>query len=95
MQGLYTFEAWADTFDLYGSVGYEDANVFYYSEFRPEFNSVLDERTLVDASITYTGGEGLVRPRLWQQPDRRAYRVASQVVAGLGRTRIRRPATTG
>ena len=84
VQGLYTFEALGGTFDLYGSVGYEDANVFYYSEFRPEFNSVLDERTLVDASITYTGGEGAWFVRAFgNNLTDETYRIASQVVAGL------------
>jgi len=84
VQGLYSFEAIGGQFDLYGSVAYEDANVFYYSEFRPEFNSVLDERTLLDASITYTSGEGnwFVRAFGNNLTDER-YRIASQVVAGL------------
>ena len=84
MQGLYSFEAVGGTIDLYGSLLYEDENVFYYSEFRPEFNSVLDERTVLDASITYTSGEGdwFVRAFGNNLTDER-YRVASQVVAGL------------
>jgi iron complex outermembrane receptor protein len=84
VQGLYTFEALDGRVDLFGSVGYEDANVFYYSEFRPEFNSVLDERTLVDASITYTGADDrwFVRAFGNNLTDER-YRIASQVVAGL------------
>ena len=30
--GCYVRAPWAARFDLYGSVGYEDANVFYYSD---------------------------------------------------------------
>ncbi len=84
IQGLYSFEAVGGTIDLYGSLLYEDENVFYYSEFRPEFNSILDERTVLDASITYTSGEGdwFVRAFGNNLTDER-YRVASQVVAGL------------
>ena len=55
VQGLYTFEALGGQIRPVRFVGYEDATS---STIRSSgrFNSVLDERTLVDASITYTGG---------------------------------------
>jgi len=84
VQGLYTFDALGGQIDLFGSVGYEDANVFYYSDVDPAYNSVLDERTLVDASITYTGGDGAWFVRAYgNNLTDETYRIASQVVANL------------
>jgi iron complex outermembrane receptor protein len=75
---------WGGQIDLFGSVGYEDANVFYYSDVDPAYNSVLDERTLVDASITYTGGDGAWFVRAYgNNLTDETYRIASQVVANL------------
>ena len=45
---------------------------------------MLDERTLVDASITYTGGDGAWFVRAFgNNLTDETYRIASQVVAGL------------
>ena len=84
VQGLYSFDALGGQIDLYGSVAYEDSNVFYYSDVDPAFNAVLDERTLLDASVTYTSGDGtwFVRAFGNNLSDER-YRIASQVVANL------------
>ena len=45
---------------------------------------MLDERTLVDASVTYTGGDGAWFVRAFgNNLTDETYRIASQVVAGL------------
>ena len=85
VQGLYTFEPWEGRFDLYGSVGLRGRErLLLLGVPIREFNSVLDERTLVDASITYTRRRRrVVRARLRQQSDRRDL---SHRIAGRGRS---------
>jgi len=69
-------------------LSYEDKNVFYYADrskgLGSQFDSFLDEKTLLDASITYTGGDDrwFVRAFGNNLTDER-YRVASQVVSNL------------
>jgi iron complex outermembrane receptor protein len=85
LQGLYAQPlSVGGQIDYYMSVSYEDSNVFYYSDVDPAFNAVLDERTLLDASITYTADDSrwFVRAYGNNLTDER-YRVASQVVANL------------
>jgi iron complex outermembrane receptor protein len=85
---LYTHDALGGRMDWNVVVSYEDENVFYYADrnqgLGSEFDSFLDEKTLLDASVTYTGGEGrwFVRAFGNNLTDER-YRVASQVVSNL------------
>ena len=84
INGLYSHEAFGGSMAYNVVVSYEDKNVFYYSDIDPAYNSYLDEKTLLDASITYTAADNkwFVRAFGNNLTDER-YRVASQVVANL------------
>jgi iron complex outermembrane receptor protein len=85
---LYTHDAFGGRMDWNMVVSYEDENVFYYADrskgLGAEFDSFLDEKTLLDASVTYTAEDGrwFVRGFGNNLTDER-YRVASQVVSNL------------
>ena len=53
--GTYTHD-WASYGELAWNlrVAYEDESVFSYSDVADEFNTTLDEKTLIDASVTFT-----------------------------------------
>ena len=88
INGLYTHEAFGGQMDYNVVLSYEDETIFYYADrsigLGPEYDSYLDERTLLDASVTFTGGDGqwFVRAFGNNLTDER-YRVASQVVSNL------------
>jgi iron complex outermembrane receptor protein len=87
INGLYTHEAFNGRMDYNAVLSFEDKTIFYYADrsigLGPEYDSFLDEKTLLDASITYTDdGEWFVRLFGNNLTDER-YRVASQVVSNL------------
>jgi iron complex outermembrane receptor protein len=84
VQGVYTFEVGEGALELAADVYYEDANLFYISAAGREFDAYLDEKTLVGASVTYTGANDryFVRGYGRNLTDER-YRIASQSVATL------------
>jgi iron complex outermembrane recepter protein len=87
INGLYTHEAFGGRIDYNAVLSYEDKNIFYYADrskgLGPEYDSYLDERTLLDASVTYNDDdEWFVRLYGNNLTDER-YRVASQVVSNL------------
>jgi len=88
INGLYSHEAFGGRMDYSLVVSYEDKTIFYYADrskgLGAEFDSYLDEKTLMDASVTYTGSDDRYFVRLFGNnlTDER-YRVASQVVSNL------------
>lgn len=70
--------------NLGASVAYEDENTFYYSDAGRQYDAILDEKTLVDASLQYTAPNDawFVKAYGKNLTDER-YRVASQSVALL------------
>ena len=84
LNGLWSIPMLGGHLDLYAQVSYEDENVYYYSDIDPIYNSKLDERTLVDASVTWFSSDDRFFIRAFGNnlTDER-YRIASQVVANL------------
>ena len=88
INGLYTHDFLGGSMAYNMIVSYEDKNIFYYADrskgLGPEFDSYLDEKTLLDASVTYTAADNkwFVRAFGNNLTDER-YRVASQVVSNL------------
>jgi iron complex outermembrane receptor protein len=87
INGLYTHDAFNGRMDYNAVLSFEDETIFYYADrsagLGSEYDSFLDEKTLLDASITYTDdGEWFVRLFGNNLTDER-YRVASQVVSNL------------
>ncbi len=85
---LYTHEAFGGSMDWNVVLSYEDENVFYYADrskgLGAEFDSFLDEKTLLDASVTYTAEDGRWFVRAFgNNLTDETYRVASQVVSNL------------
>jgi iron complex outermembrane receptor protein len=69
---------------LAASVAYEDENTFYYSDAGRQFDAVLDEKTLVDASLTYVApSERWYLKAYGKNLSDERYRIASQSVATL------------
>jgi iron complex outermembrane receptor protein len=85
VSGTYTIGLGSGaTVDLTGEVYYEDKNLFYIAAPGREFDAYLDEKTLLNASVTYTSPNGALFVRGYGKnlTDER-YRVASQSVAQL------------
>jgi iron complex outermembrane recepter protein len=94
LQGVYTFDlANAGALELTGEVYYEDRNLYYISAAPPPagvsqadspYNAYLDSKTLYNASLAWTSGDGRYFARLYGRnlSDKR-YRIASQSVATL------------
>jgi iron complex outermembrane receptor protein len=70
--------------DLTGEVYYEDKNLFYISAAGRDFDAYLDEKTLLNASVTYTpeNERYFIRAYGKNLTDER-YRIATQSVATL------------
>jgi len=87
INGLYTHEAFGGRMEYNAVLSYEDKTIFYYADrskgLGAEYDSFLDEKTLLDAGITYhDDGDWFVRLYGNNLTDER-YRVASQVVSNL------------
>ncbi len=83
--GTYTFTLGnGAALDLTGEVYYEDENLFYISAAGRAYDAYLNEKTLLNASVTYTseGGEYFIRAFGRNLTDER-YRIATQSVATL------------
>jgi iron complex outermembrane receptor protein len=67
-----------------GSVSYEDDNIHTYSDVSPEFNTVLDSKTLWNATLTYNAQDNnwWLRAYIKNISDER-YTVSAQPVADL------------
>ncbi|HEX7038194.1 MAG TPA: TonB-dependent receptor [Pseudomonadales bacterium] len=66
------------------NVSYEDESVFVYSQVSPDFDAIADERTLVNASITFTDADDRFFVRLFgQNLTDEEYRVGELPVANL------------
>jgi len=85
LSGTYTFTLGnGGTLDLSADVYYEDENLYYISAAGREFDAYLNEKTLVNASLTYTSPDSRYFIRAFGKnlTDER-YRIASQSVATL------------
>lgn len=84
ISGTYELGIGAGTLEITGEVYYEDKNLFYISAAGRQFDAYLDGKTLLNASVTYNGGDGMFFVRAYGKnlSDER-YRVASQSVATL------------
>jgi iron complex outermembrane recepter protein len=84
VQGIYTMDLGAGRLEIAGDIYYEDANLFYISAAGRQYDAYLDEKTLLGASVTYTGADDryFVRGYGRNLTDER-YRIASQSVATL------------
>jgi iron complex outermembrane receptor protein len=85
LNGLYTHEAFGGTMSYNLVLYYEDENTFYYFQGdNRKFDATLNNKTMLDANITYTAADNKWFARLYGNNllDER-YRVASQVVANL------------
>jgi iron complex outermembrane recepter protein len=82
--GTYTWRAGTGEVDLAAILSYEDRNIFYYSDAGRQFDAFLDEKTLLDASVTYRAPDDrwFVKAYGKNLTDER-YRIASQSVALL------------
>ena len=54
LDGVYTFEFDAGNLDLNLRVAYEDESYSGYSDVDESFDTTLDEKTVWDASVTFT-----------------------------------------
>ncbi len=85
IQAIYTWElASGSRVDFGAEFYHEDENLFYISAAGREYDAYLDEKNLINASVTYTSVEGnwFVRGYGKNLTDER-YRIASQSVATL------------
>ncbi|MBU6212294.1 MAG: TonB-dependent receptor [Gammaproteobacteria bacterium] len=84
ISGTYTTDLASGSLDVTGEVYYEDANLFYISAAGRQYDAYLDEKTLLNLSVTYTDGQDRFFVRAYGKnlSDER-YRVASQSVATL------------
>ncbi len=85
IQGIYTWSlASGGRVDFGAEYYHEDENLFYISAAGREYDAYLDEKNLINASVTYTAPDGnwFVRGYGKNLTDER-YRIASQSVATL------------
>jgi iron complex outermembrane recepter protein len=85
IQGIYTWELASGSRLEFGAEYYhEDENLFYISAAGREYDAYLDEKNLLNASVTYTNPDAnwFVRGYGKNLTDER-YRIASQSVATL------------
>jgi iron complex outermembrane receptor protein len=90
LNALYQHEAFGGRMDYNVVLSYEEENVFYYADRQifgsnaSKYDSILDEKTLLDASITYTSADDRWFLRVFGNnlTDER-YRIASQIVSNL------------
>ena len=85
IQALYTWTLGSGADLEFGAEYYhEDENLFYISAAGRQYDAYLDEKNLLNASVTYTGADGnwFVRGYGRNLTDER-YRIASQSVATL------------
>ncbi|MFZ8963615.1 MAG: TonB-dependent receptor [Steroidobacteraceae bacterium] len=84
VQGVYTMDLANGSLAIAGEVYYEAENLFYISAAGREFDAYLDEKTLVNLSVTYTDAADRYFVRAFGKNllDER-YRIASQSVATL------------
>jgi iron complex outermembrane receptor protein len=85
IQGTYTWElASGARIELGAEYYHEDENLFYISAAGRQYDAYLDEKNLINASLTYTNVDGnwFVRGYGKNLTDER-YRIASQSVATL------------
>jgi len=84
ISGTYELGIGSGTLEITGEVYYEDKNLFYISAAGRQYDAYLDAKTLLNASVTYNGSDGLYFVRAYGKnlSDER-YRVASQSVATL------------
>jgi len=84
VQGVYTMDLAGGSLAIAGEVYFEAENLFYISAAGRDFDAYLDEKTLVNLSVTYTDAEDRYFVRAFGKNllDER-YRVASQSVATL------------
>jgi iron complex outermembrane receptor protein len=85
ISGTYTVSfGTGGSLDVTGEVYYEDKNLFYISAAGRDFDAYLDEKTLLNASVTYTpeSERYFIRAYGKNLTDER-YRIASQSVATL------------
>ena len=84
ISGTYSLDLAGGYVDITGEVFYEDENLFYISVAGRAFDAYLDSKVLLNASVTYSDGDGrfFVRGYGKNLSDKR-YRIASQSVATL------------
>jgi iron complex outermembrane receptor protein len=84
VSGIYTWTLPAGSIDLAGEVYYEDENLFYISAAGRDYDAYLDQKTLLNASITYTSESQRYFIRAYgRNLSDEIYRIASQSVATL------------
>jgi len=84
VDGTYTQSLNSGSLAFNTSVSYEDKNIHTYSDVSPEFNTVLDSKTLWDANLTYNSADNnwWVRAYVKNITDER-YKISAQPVANL------------
>jgi iron complex outermembrane receptor protein len=84
LSGTYTMDVGGGSLDIGGEIYYEAKNLFYISAAGREFDAYLNEKTLFNASVTYTDADDRYFVRAYGRnlSDER-YRIASQSVATL------------
>ena len=84
LQATYIVGLPTGSLDISGEVYYEDANLFYIAAAGREYDAYLDEKTLLNASVTYADEADRFFVRVYGRnlSDER-YRIASQSVATL------------
>ena len=84
ISGTYELGVGPGKLEITGEVYYEDKNLFYISAAGRQYDAYLDAKTLLNASVTYSGADGRYFVRAYGKnlSDER-YRIASQSVATL------------
>ncbi len=84
ISGIYTWTLPSGSLDLAGEVYYEDENLFYISAAGRAYDAYLDQKTLLNASVTYTSESQRYFIRAYgRNLSDEVYRIASQSVATL------------
>jgi len=84
ISGIYTWTLPSGSIDLAGEVYYEDENLFYISAAGRDYDAYLDQKTLLNASVTYTSESQRYFIRAYgRNLSDEVYRIASQSVATL------------
>ncbi|PLW81555.1 hypothetical protein CWI75_15100 [Kineobactrum sediminis] len=84
LDAIYNHTFMNGDLDWVANVTYEDEAIFVYSNVAPEYHGMTDERTLVNASVTYTSADERFFARVYGRnlTDKR-YRVGELPVADL------------
>jgi len=84
IDAIYDHELFGGDVRWLVNANYEDDSIFVYSGLGPQYDGKIDERTLLNASVTYTGGDGKYFVRLYgKNLTDEEYKVGELPVADL------------